>query len=56
MKLTKENVRINLMDILSGCDLYGLEGKEAEGMVNYISGAYDMATAVIDAIGDLGGK
>lgn len=56
MRLEKENVRIILMNILDDCDLYGLEGKEAEHMASYISGARDMANAVIEAIGQLGGK
>jgi hypothetical protein len=54
MKLEKENVRFILMEILAECDLYGREGKEAEVMCHYISGALDMAKAVIEAIGELG--
>lgn len=56
MKLEKENVRILFEAILSGCDLYGREGKEAEALLNYIAGARDMANAVMDAIVALGGK
>lgn len=56
MRLEKENVRIILMNILDECDLYGREGKEAEHLASYISGVKDMANAVIEAIGQLGGK
>lgn len=56
MKLEKENVRIILMNILDGCDLYGCEGKEAEHLLDYIAGVNDMANAVIKAIDELGGK
>lgn len=56
MKLEKENVRIILMNILGDCDLYGREDKEAEHLLDYIAGLNDMANAVIDAIGELGGK
>ena len=56
MRLEKENVRIIVMDILADCDLYGLEGKEAEQLLNYIAGVNDMANAVMDAIVALGGK
>lgn len=56
MRLEKENVRIILMSILDDCDLYGREGKEAEHLASYISGVKDMANAVIEAIGQLGGK
>lgn len=56
MRLEKENVRIILMDILDDCDLYGREGKEAEHLLDYIAGVKDMANAVIEAIGQLGGK
>ena len=55
MKLEKEDVRCILMEIMADCDLYGREGKEAEGMCHYISGALDMAKAVIEAVGKLGG-
>lgn len=56
MKLEKENVRIVFDQILSVCDLYGREGREAENLLCYISGARDMANAVVDAIDALGGK
>ena len=56
MKLEKENVRIIVMNILGDCDLYGCEGKDAEHLLDYIAGVQDMANAVIDAIGELGGK
>jgi hypothetical protein len=56
MRLEKENVRILFEDILGECDLYGREGKEAENLLCYISGARDMATAVMEAIETLGGK
>lgn len=56
MKLEKENVRILFMNLISEMDHYGLEGKEAEFHASYISGALDMANAVMKAIEDLGGK
>lgn len=56
MKLEKENVRIILMNLLNTMEHYGVEGKEAEHQSSYISGALDMANAVIEAIGQLGGK
>ena len=56
MKLERENVRMIFETILSDCDLYGREGKEAENLLNYIAGARDMANAVMDAIVALGGK
>ena len=56
MRLEKENVRIILMDILSDMELYGCEGKDAEHHSSYVAGALDMANAVIQAIGELGGK
>lgn len=56
LKLEKENVRMCLMNLLNGMELYGVEGKEAEQGMSYISGAVDMANAVIQAIEDLGGK
>lgn len=56
MRLEKENVRIILMDILSDMELYGREGKDAEHNASYVAGALDMANAVIQAIGELGGK
>ena len=56
MKLEKENVRIIMMKILDDCELYGCEEKEAEHLLDYIAGVHDMANAVIEAIGELGGK
>lgn len=56
MRLEKENVRFILMNLLNNMDHYGLEGKDAEHHASYISGALDMANAVIEAIGQLGGK
>lgn len=43
MKLTTENVRIILMNILNDMDHYGLEGKDAEHNASYVAGALDMA-------------
>ena len=56
MRLETENVCIILMNLLNNMGLYGLEGKDAEHLASYISGALDMANAVIEAIGQLGGK
>ena len=56
MRLEKENVRIILMNILNDMELYALDGKDAEHHASYIAGALDMANAVIEAIGQLGGK
>jgi hypothetical protein len=56
MRLEKENVRIILMNILNGMELYGCEGKDAEHNSSYVAGALDMANAVIHAIEGLGGK
>lgn len=56
MKLEKENVRIIMGNILSDLELWEFEGKEAERQLAYICGVIDMANAVIDAIGELGGK
>ena len=56
MRLGKENVRFILMGLLNNMDHYGLEGKDAEHHASYISGVLDMANAVIEAIGQLGGK
>ena len=56
MKLEKENVRIILGNILDDVELWETEGKEAEKQLAYISGLRDMANAVIEAIGQLGGK
>ena len=56
MKLEKENVRILFMNLMNNMGHYGLEGKDAEYQSCYISGALDMANAVMDAIEELGGK
>lgn len=56
MRLEKENVRIILGDILSDVECWDVEGKEAEKQLAYIAGLRDMANAVIEAIGQLGGK
>ena len=56
MKLEKENVRIILGNFLADLELWDTEGKEAEKQCAYIAGLRDMANAVIDAIGELGGK
>lgn len=56
MKLKEENVRIIFMNLLNGMEFYGLEGEDAGYQSCYISGALDMANAVIEAIGELGGK
>lgn len=56
IRLESENVRYVLQELLTECDLYGREGKEAEKMVHYICGLNDMANAIIKAIKDLGGK
>jgi hypothetical protein len=56
MKLEKENVRIIFMSLLNNMEHYGLDGKDAEHHASYIAGALNMANAVIEAIGQLGGK
>lgn len=55
-RLTTENVRIILMDILNNCEFYGCEGKSAENISSYTAGVLDMANAVMAAIKELGGK
>lgn len=56
MKLTKENVRIILCNILDDTEMWTCDNKEAEKQLAYIAGLRDMANAVIEAIGQLGGK
>lgn len=56
MRLEKENVRIILGNILDGVELWDTDAVEAEKQLAYIAGLRDMANAVIDAIGALGGK
>lgn len=55
-RLTTENVRIILMNILNNCEFYGCEGKSAENICSYTAGALDMANAVMEMIKELGGK
>ena len=55
MRLTKENVRFLLVKTISDCELFMAEGKEAEALCNYLSGATDMANEVMKAIEELGG-
>ena len=55
-RLETENVRIIFMNLMTNMEHYGLEGKDAEYQSCYISGALDMANAIIEAIKDLGGK
>jgi hypothetical protein len=56
MKLEKENVRIILIRFLSDLELLEFEDKDAEKQLAYVYGLRDMANAVIEAIGELGGK
>ena len=56
MKLNKENVRIILGNFLDDVEMFVPDGTEAEKQLAYIAGLRDMANAVIDAIGELGGK
>lgn len=56
MRLEKENVRIILGNLLADLECWEFEGKDAEKQLAYIAGLRDMANAVIDAIGALGGK
>lgn len=56
MKLEKENVRIILGNILDDVECWEVEGEKAEKQLAYICGLRDMANAVIEAIGQLGGK
>ena len=56
MRLKTENVRIIFMNLLNTMEHYGLDGKDSEHHASYIAGALDMTNAVIEAIGQLGGK
>lgn len=56
MKLEKENVRIILGNILDDTEMWTCTREEAERQLAYIAGLRDMANAVIEAIGQLGGK
>lgn len=56
MKLTSENVRLVENRLLDDIDYWGLDDKEAEKTLAYIAGIRDMASAIIRAIMELGGK
>lgn len=56
MRLEKENVRIILFNLITDVEMWDNEGTESEKRLCYISGLTDMANAVIDYIGQLGGK
>lgn len=55
MRLEKENVRIIFGNILADVELWDMDAVEAEKQLAYIAGLRDMANAVIEAIGKLGG-
>ena len=54
--LNTDNIRRILAEMLNSMELYGVEGKDAEQQLCYISGAVDMANKVIETIEELGGK
>lgn len=56
MRLEKENVRIIFGNILDDVELWDTDAVDAEKQLAYIAGLRDMANAVIEAIGQLGGK
>lgn len=56
MRLEKEGVRIILGNFLDDVEMWDFTDKEAEKQLAYIAGLRDMANAVIEAIGQLGGK
>lgn len=56
MKLEKENVRIIFLNILDDVELWDTDAVESDKQLAYIAGLRDMANAVIEAIGQLGGK
>jgi hypothetical protein len=56
IRLTTENVRIIMWNILNDIPYWEVEGKEAEKQLCYIAGMTDMANAVIRAIEEFGGK
>lgn len=56
IRLTTENVRIILCNILSELSYFEWTDKEAEKQLSYIAGVNDMANAVIRTIKELGGK
>ena len=55
-RLNTDNIRRILAEMLNSMELYGVEGKDAEQQLCYISGAVDMANKVIETIEELGGK
>lgn len=56
MKLEKENVRIVLGKFLDDVEMFVPDNNKAEKQLAYIAGLRDMANAVMEAIGQLGGK
>jgi hypothetical protein len=56
MRLEKENVRIILFNMLDEVEMWNHTDNDAEKRLCYIAGLTDMANAVIEAIGALGGK
>lgn len=56
MRLEKENVRIIFENILNDVELWDTDAVAAEKQLAYIAGLRDMEMAVIEAIGQLGGK
>ena len=56
MRLEKENVRIIFENLLDTVEMWDMEDRNAEKQLAYIAGLKDMADAVIEAIGQLGGK
>lgn len=54
-RLTKDNVREILLEILNGEDFYPGDGELARENLAYIAGLVDMANAVIRKITELGG-
>ena len=56
MRLEKENVRIILNNFLDNLELWDVDEIGPEKHLAYVMGLRDMANAVIEAIGQLGGK
>ena len=56
MRLEKSNVRIIFENLLDTVEMWDMEDRNAEKQLAYIAGLKDMADAVIEAIGQLGGK
>ena len=56
MKLTPENVRYTVTQLLNDLDYWGQSDKEAEKTLAYIAGAMDMANVTIKAINELNGE